>query len=388
MASSESELQRAVKTNVVDRRQFLIQGTKKGVGFSLLGLAAPSLLAACAADTATETASGASPGAPSPAGDGDATALVGDVLDFALTSPEWEGPFGFVVFRLHRAVVDGKDAFFIRTDASDQEFASQESLVWAPKIGGLARQGLSGEAYFFDDGDQPVVLSSEPGRPDYTPAWRANRVEWKGQPRSLSSVDDVKAAEVKGDLRVRPSKAIVNAAIVKWSGGEMPVDGELRDYLGGGQLIEAPDTNSLTVRFKLHECFPRVRYIVCDTSLEPMAQGMQVAHSPALQKSPSVEATGRTNVFMNGLKGPGPMGFQPSVFDSQAGAEEWSPYWDHMTYAWKKGKDPRVLTTEDEVHAARDAGELEEFPGTPDTKGTIFTVNCPVPVLAPNTFTG
>jgi hypothetical protein len=35
-----------------------------------------------------------------------------------------------------------------------------------------------------------------------------------------------------------------------------------------------------------------------------------------------------------------------------------------------------------------DAGELDEFPGTPDTSGTVFTVNCPVPVLAPPTFTG
>lgn len=82
------------------------------------------------------------------------------------------------------------------------------------------------------------------------------------------------------------------------------------------------------------------------------------------------------------------MGFQPSVFDSTAGAAEWSPYWDHMTYAWKKGKEPRLLATEDEIHSARDDGELDEFPGTPDTGGAIFTVNCPVPVIAPNTFTG
>lgn len=388
MASGETGIQRAGKPTVVDRRQFLIQGSKRGLGFSFLGLAAPSLLAACATDTTTPTTSGASPASSAPTGAGDATAIVGDVLDFALTSSEWEGAFGFVVFQLHRAVVDGKDTFFIRTDTSDLDLATREKLVFAPKIGSLARSGLSGEAYFFDDGDQPVVLSSEPGRADYTPAWRVNRVEWKGQPRSLSSVDDVKVAEVKGDLRVRPSKAIINAALVKWSSGELPVDDDLRDYLGGGQLVEPPDTNNLTVKFKLHECFPGVRYIVVDTSLEPMAQGMQVAHSPVLQKSPSVQATGRTNVFMNGLEGPGPMGFQPSVFDSQAGAEEWSPYWDHMTYAWKKGKDPRVLTTEDEVHDARDSGDLDEFPGTPDTNGAIFTVNCPVPVLAPNTFTG
>ncbi len=387
MASSEPGIHRAQTADGLDRRQFLIQGTKKGVGYSLLGLAAPSLLAACASDTATETGSGTAAKS-SPTADGDATAIVDDVIDFALTSDEWEGAFGFVVFRLHRAVVDGKDAFFIRTDTSDQDLASEEGLVFAPKIGSLATAGLSGEAYFFDAEDQPVVLSSEPGRRDYTPAWRVNRVEWKGAPRRLSSVDDVKAAEVKGDLRVRPGKAVLNAALVKWSNGELPVDGDLREYLGAGQLIEPPDTDNLTVRFKLHECFPGVRYIVADTSLEPMAEGMQIAHSPALQSSPSVQATGRTNVFMNGLKGPGPMGFQPSVFDSEAGTPEWSPYWDHMTYAWKKGKEARVLATEEEVHEARDAGELDEFPGTPDTNGAIFTVNCPVPVLAPNTFTG
>ncbi len=76
------------------------------------------------------------------------------------------------------------------------------------------------------------------------------------------------------------------------------------------------------------------------------------------------------------------------MFDSQAGAEEWSPYWDHMTYAWKENKTARVLATEEEVHKTRDEGELDEFPGTPETNGEIFTVNCPVPVIAPNTFTG
>jgi hypothetical protein len=40
------------------------------------------------------------------------------------------------------------------------------------------------------------------------------------------------------------------------------------------------------------------------------------------------------------------------------------------------------------VNPLRDAGELTEFPGTPDTKGEVFTVNCPVPVTAPATFNG
>ncbi len=59
------------------------------------------------------------------------------------------------------------------------------------------------------------------------------------------------------------------------------------------------------------------------------------------------------------------MGFQPSVFDSQAGSPDWSPYWDHMTYAWTDGAAPRVVRTEQQVQVARDAGDLDEFPGPP-----------------------
>lgn len=81
--------------------------------------------------------------------------------------------------------------------------------------------------------------------------------------------------------------------------------------------------------FKLHECFPGSRYIVCDTTAPPMAEGMAI-----------------------------------------------------------EGADARVLTNEAAIHGARAAGELDEFPGTPHTGGEIFTVNCPVPVVAPNAFTG
>jgi hypothetical protein len=62
---------------------------------------------------------------------------------------------------------------------------------------------------------------------------------------------------------------------------------------------------------------------------------------------------------MNGVDGHGPMGGQPSVFDSDAGNPEWSPYWDHMTYVWEDDARPRVLRTERQVHAARDRGELD-----------------------------
>ena len=367
---------------MLDRREFFGWTWRGALRLGVLG-AAPAILAACGRDEPAVTV---------PAGGGGAAAgqgevIVGDVLDHALRSDQWEGRFGFVTFRLHHGLFEGEDVYFIRTDTSDQSFAQAEGLVWAPKIAVLSAEGLTGDAYLVEgSSDQPVVLSSAPGQPDFTPAWRISHGRWRGSPRDLTSVADLRDAEASGDLTVQRTDIVMNGAVVKWGAGELPVDSDLVEYLGGGQLVEPPDTSGMRVTFKLHECFPGVRYIVADTSLEPMAEGMHIVPSPGLTDSRPAGATGRTNVFMNGLEGPGPMGFQPSVFDSQAGDADWSPYWDHMTYAWADGAQPRVLTTEEEVHAVRDAGDLEEFPGTPDTNGEVFTVNCPVPVLAPNTF--
>jgi hypothetical protein len=367
---------------VLDRREFFGWTWRGALGLGVLG-AAPAILAACGRDEPAVTVPPGGGGAVA----GQGKVIVGDVLDHALRSDEWEGPFGFVTFRLHHGLFEGEDVYFIRTDTSDQGFAQTEGLVWAPKIAVLSSEGLTGDAYLVEGAsDQPVVLSSAPGRTDFTPAWRISRGRWKGSPRDVTSVADLRDAEAAGDLTVQSTDIVMNGPVVKWGAGELPVDSELVEYLGGGQLVEPPDTSGMRVTFKLHECFPGVRYIVVDTSLEPMAEGMHIVPSPGLTDSRPAGATGRTNVFMNGLEGPGPMGFQPSVFDSQAGDADWSPYWDHMTYAWADGAQPQVLTTEEEVHAARDAGDLEEFPGTPDTKGEVFTVNCPVPVLAPNTF--
>lgn len=360
-------------TTTLGRREFLALAGRRGLGIGLAGASLPALLAACG---------GGRPGTLAK----KEGKIVGDVLDYALRG-DWKGAFGFVTLRLRRGVFEGRDVYFIRTDASGEAFAASHGLVWVPKLAALARRGPVANAYAIAGGvgGQPTVLSTEPGRRGYTPAWRIHRATWGATPRRLESVAEVKAAASRGDLTVEETDVIVNGPVVRWSRGAMPVDDERRDYLGPGQLLEEPDVRNRTVTFKLHECFPGVRYIVTDTALGPMADGMHVVHSPRLAGASRAGVAGRTNVFMNGIEGSGPMGFQPSVFDSRAGTPEWSPYWDHMTYAWRKRAEPRILRTEAEVHAARDGCELREFPGTPDTGGQTFVVNCPVPVLAPNT---
>lgn len=375
----------------LDRRAFLGWMGKQGLVTRLALTGVPALLSACG--RGSQVATGASPGTPSVAASGNgARPLIGDVKEFELTSDDWEGEFGFVTFRLHRGLFDGRDVYFIRTDASDQGFASREKLLWVPRIQSLAaRPEAVGALYVVKGGvdDQPAILSTQPGRGDYSPAWQVHEVNWIRNRRALRSADDVRAAERAGDVEVSKTNVVVNYPVVKWSEGEMPADtSERRQYLGPGQLLEPPNTKDLEATFKLHECFPNARYIVTDTSMAPMAEGMHVAHSPRLSEAIAAQAAGRVNVFMGGLKGPGPMGAQPSVFDSEAGQPQWSPYWEHLTYVWKEGKQARLLKSESEIRAALSQDDLDEFVGTPDTKGERFVVNCPVPVWAPNTFGG
>jgi hypothetical protein len=297
-----------------NRREFLGWISRRGLGLGLLRASAPATLAACGGDDDPALSGPAtSLASPGQAND-EARAIIGEVVDFALTSRDWEGDFGSVTLRLHKGVVDGRDVYFVRTDASDRGYADRERLVWVLKISGLAAPGLSGAAYLVESGaqGQATVLSSEPGRPDYTPAWTIHRVRWSGSPRLLSSVADVEAARAAGALSVERTNIVLNAALVKWSTGELPADSDRKAYLGPGQLLEPPDTSAMRVTFKLNQCFPGSRYFVTDHSMAPMAEMTNTSFAPALQEGPTrVGATGRTNVFMNGSAGRGPWAFSP-----------------------------------------------------------------------------
>jgi hypothetical protein len=319
-------------------------------------------------------------------------AIVGDVLDFGLKG-DWPGRFGFVKFRLHPAFFNGDKAYFIRTDASDQKYAEAEKLVWAPKLSvAVSKPDATANLYVFDGGaqDQLPVLSTAPSQDNYNPLWHVHRVKPKDPSTTYDSVEKIEAAEKAGEVTIEQENILVNFPVAKWPGGELSVDKDKKEYLGTGQLLEPVDIANMTVTFKLHECFPGSRYIVTDTSAAPMAPMMAVAASSPTQQlvSDTGDATDKIWVFANGIAGSGVMGFQPAIFAHRAGEAVWSPFWNHFTLRWKDGVTPRVLKSEAGVRAALDAGQIEQFNGTPDTHPTGFVVNCPVPVLAPNTFTG
>ena len=319
-----------------------------------------------------------------------AQVIVGDVLDFTL-SPEgrWPGHFGSVTLVLHHGFYDGGDACFIRTDASDSQFAEANGLVFVPLLkNALKAPGSFGKIYLFDAGstEQRPVVNTVPGQTTFSPAFQVHHVTFTGEAEVLNSEQAIEEAAAAGVVEVEATETIVNYPLVLWPDGGLPVDPDLENPLGPGVLIGEPDMANGTVTFKLHQCYPGSRYIATDTSAAPMAPMMGVSASEATQALIEANATAPIYVFMPGLPGPAAMGGQPSVFNSTAGDPIWSPFWEHKTVAWNEGVEPVVLTSEAEVLERESAGEVTIFMGVPETDPVSFVVNCPAPVLAVNDY--
>lgn len=319
----------------------------------------------------------------------DVELLCGDVIGFQLDSDQWTGPFGSVTFQMHRALYNGEPTYYVRTDASDQDFATSNRLVFVPLLNAaLAAEGATSQLYTFENGtdEQFPVMSHIPNQEGYSPAWHVHRVTFNGTPTFLGSAEAIREAEAAGDVTVEAQNLVVNFPVVKWPGGELAEDTDKTTYLGTGPLITPVNTETMRVTFKMHQCYPRSRYILTDTSGQPMADNMSIVQSPPTAQLADVGATDEIWVFANGIEGPGVMGYQPGLFDHAAGNAIWSPFWNHFTVQWKDEAEAVIVTSSDQLREIIDSGAVDVFNGVPASHPNGFVVNCPVPILSANDF--
>ncbi len=91
--------------------------------------------------------------------------------------------------------------------------------------------------------------------------------------------------------------------------------------------------------------------------LTDMMGGSPVLVVPALAKAPEV-LLAPVYVFTNGVKGDGPFGFQPDVFDSPPGTEGYRPLRTVHLVRWTNEGAARELKAVTEVKAAAMAGDV------------------------------
>ncbi len=85
--------------------------------------------------------------------------------------------------------------------------------------------------------------------------------------------------------------------------------------------------------------------------------GPKVLVVPSLKEIPG-RLLADVYVFANGVKGEGPFGFQPDVFDTAPGEPGYTPLRRVNLVSWKDDARPRLLRSLAEVQAARRKGEI------------------------------
>ena len=99
---------------------------------------------------------------------------------------------------------------------------------------------------------------------------------------------------------------------------------------------------------------------VSDADVAKLLSGMMnspVIHVPALSQIPT-SILADVYVFKNGVKGMGPLGFQPDIFDNPPGTNGYSPLRRLVLVTWKASNNARELKSLADMQSALSRDEI------------------------------
>jgi hypothetical protein len=141
----------------------------------------------------------------------------------------------FAALPAGKAYAEGKEIFFVHTEASDADIADkltkmmQSPVLHVPALADVPDNALA-NVYVFENGlkgkgplgFQPDVFDNPPGSDGYSPLRRLNVVTWAdpAKARELKTAKDVLAAETAGELSIAQPGVVINMPFVTWDGGK------------------------------------------------------------------------------------------------------------------------------------------------------------------------
>jgi hypothetical protein len=138
-----------------------------------------------------------------------------------------------VVLPAERAYAEGKEIYFIHTEASEAGIAQKlTGMMNSPVfyVPALAKIETNANVYAFDNGAeglgllgfQPEVCDNPPGGAGYSPLRNLNVVSWvdPAKARELKAVAEILEAEKAGEVTIKQPGVIINMPFVVWDGGK------------------------------------------------------------------------------------------------------------------------------------------------------------------------
>jgi len=299
---------------------------------------------------------------------------------------------------MHKGIYEGEEIFYIITDSNAQQHADliSEKQGWkvelAPALSEtpdsvlddvyMFTKGLAGDGIH---GYQDEVFSSTPAQSDeYNALRKVINVEWKlGQNSEiLDSVEKIKEAEEAGRITLEETEAILNMPQIKWPDGQMVIKENMTisDDMpyGEAQIIDF-NSDEMTVTFIAHRGWgpngQTIYYIVTDATPTGPAEMMGVVDSPTSANLITSSAAVALFQFKNGIKGSGPIGFQPGIAAAALGDETYSPMWRIFLVEWNNPDDARILETKADIDFYQSKESIMVSIARPMNSDHI--VNCP-----------
>jgi len=153
------------------------------------------------------------------------------VLLLAACAPKEEMPTALLP--AGKAFAEGKEIFFVHTEASDEGVAKLLSdmmtspVLHVPALANVPAEALA-NVYVFDNGlegmgpfgFQADVFDNPPGTDGYSPLRRVNVVTWvdPAKARMFTSVAEILSAVDAGEVTIAQPGVVVNMPFVVWDG--------------------------------------------------------------------------------------------------------------------------------------------------------------------------
>ena len=299
---------------------------------------------------------------------------------------------------MHKGIYGGNQILYIITDGSDEDYAKtlSEKQGWNVELAlpiadvpenalqklFIFKNGIKGDGIY---GFQDEVFSSTPSQESqYSALSSVIEVTWKiGQKEILfESAAEVITAEEGGRIEFNETGIVLNTPQIVWPDGQMLVrsDKEITDETpyGGGQIIEINE-EEMTVTFVAHRGWGpdgrTIYYIVTDATPSGPAETMGVVSSPT--SANLIAHSGAVDLFQfkNGIKGTGPLGFQPGIAGAALGDTNYSPMWRIYLVEWNDEKSAKILETKSDIDSFRADDLISVSIARPTNSDHI--VNCP-----------
>ena len=298
---------------------------------------------------------------------------------------------------MHMGFFDGESVYYIITDSNDSKQANSitEKQNWKVELAlplSDAPDSALDQVYVFTNGVtgdgingfQNEVFSSTPEEiAEYSALRLVTNVSWKpGQmAETLDSVELINEAQGAQRIELEETKVVLNMPQIIWPQGQMPVsnDNSVDDISYGDKQILNIDKDNMTVTFVAHRGWGpdgrTIYYIVTDATPSGPAELMGVSDSPKLASMIAHSSVVDLFQFKDGIKGSGPLGFQPGIAASALGDSNYSPMWRIHIISWNDPQQASILQSKSDIDAFKSDGLINVSLARPMNSDHI--VNCP-----------